>query len=322
MLATVSGQDQQVLVGPGPGLDCAVIDVGNTLLVVKSDPITFTADDLGKYLVQVNVNDIATTGALPRWLMVTLLFPEAMTTPDMVRSTFNQLNQACAEYQITLIGGHTEITHALDRTIAIGTLIGTVRPDALITPQGAAPGDRLLLTKSVPIEAVAILSRAFYSRLQVVLSAQELEEGLSYLADPGISVLRDAQIAVSAGKVNAMHDPTEGGLLCALWELAEACNQRIVVDLDTVPVSPLARRLCAALEIDPLAAISSGALLLSVPEESYAAICATLKSQDIPCTTIGRVARGPATVWHSDGVEEWPLARPARDEVARLFEES
>lgn len=321
LLSLAPGGDPQVLVGPSPGIDCAVLDLGNTLLVFKSDPITFTADDLGWYLVQINANDIATAGATPRWLMATLLFPEAKTTEPMVRAIFRQLYDACEANNITLIGGHTEITHSIDRPIAVGMLIGEVSREKLVTPRGASPGDSLLLTKTVPIEAIAILTREFRAQLQEILNKEELLEALNYLQEPGIGVLRDAQIALASGRVNAMHDPTEGGLAAALWELADACGHRIVVDMGAVPISRLAKRICDEFDIDPLAAISSGALLLSVHDEDHELICAALQAQGIACTRIGRVEPGPAGVWQLSAEKLQPLNRPLRDEIARLFDE-
>ena len=322
LLTVTPFEDEAVLVGPGPGLDCAVLDLGETLLVLKSDPITFTADDLGRYLVQINANDIATSGAMPRWLMVTLLFPENKTTEHLVRSTFKQLYEACADNRIALIGGHSEITHGIDRPIAIGALIGEVSRESLVTPRGASPGDRLLLTKCVPIEAVAILTREFEGHLKGILSESEIALGQAFLQDPGISVVRDAQIAISSGKVNAMHDPTEGGLGAALWELADACGHSIVVDLEAVPVPSLAQRICDELNIDPVFAISSGALLLSVSNEDHETIQEGLLAANIPCATIGRVSAGDVGVWNLSPGGLQLLTRPIRDELARLFDES
>jgi hydrogenase expression/formation protein HypE len=115
--------DDRVLLGPQVGVDCAVLDLGDRLLVLKSDPITFATADIGRYLVQVNSNDIATTGAIPRWLLVTALLPENQTSPDLVLAIGEQLAAACQEMGISLIGGHTEITHGLERPILAGTLI-------------------------------------------------------------------------------------------------------------------------------------------------------------------------------------------------------
>lgn len=321
LLLSVPPANDSVLVGPGPGLDCAVLDLGgDRLLVLKNDPITFTASDLGWYLVQINANDIATTGATPRWLMTTLLYPEAQANERLVRGTFTKLIDACTELGIDLVGGHTEVTQAVHHPIAVGILIGEVERDELLTPRGASPGDVLLLTKFVPIEAVAILCQEMPSVLGKQLSEKELAIGAAFHRRPGVSVLRDAQIARAAGPVSAMHDPTEGGLASALWEFAEASGRRFVIDPKAVPVPPLARRICRLLQIDPLAAISSGALLITAPESSRRQICHALRSQDIPCTAIGKIESGPPGVWTRENDALKLLPRPDRDEIARVFD--
>jgi hydrogenase expression/formation protein HypE len=209
--------DERLFLGPGTGLDCAILDYGDRYLVLKTDPITFVSDEIGWYLVQINTNDIATTGALPKWLLVTALLPEGETTPELVEKLTNQVFQACRAHQISLIGGHTEITHGLDRPILIGTLIGEVSSQNLVTPKGARPGDSILITKGIPIEGTAILAREFPTRLTGELNAGEIDIARNFLHNPGISVLKEAQIAVKTGGVTAMHDPTEGGLAAALW---------------------------------------------------------------------------------------------------------
>lgn len=320
LLAKAPIQDPAVLLGPGIGLDCAVVAVGDTLLVYKSDPITFVTDQIGDYLVQVNVNDIATTGAVPRWLMITLLLPEGRTTIESVEAIVDQIYSACRNLNVAVIGGHTEITHDLKRPIAIGTMIGEVSREHLITPRGATPYDRILLTKGVPIEATAILAREFPEVLGEILSQAELKQAQNFLHDPGICIFRDAQIAVQAGKVTAMHDPTEGGLATALWELAEASGHLLYIDPKAVVVPPIAARICQFLEVDPLAAIASGALLLTVPPGEVAAICSALEEEGIPCAEIGEVQAGSGSpaVWCRTFAGEELLSRPERDEIARL----
>lgn len=320
LLADAPRDDPAVVLGPGIGLDCAVLRLGERLLVLKSDPITFASAELGWYLVQVNANDLATTGAAPRWLLVTLLLPEGETTEESVSAIVADIYAACAELEISVIGGHTEITHGLSRPLALGTMIGEVDPGGLVTPRGASPGDRLLLTKGVPIEGTAILAREFAGRLRRSLSAEEIERAAHYLYDPGIGVLRDAQVALGAGKVTAMHDPTEGGLVAALWELAEASGQALVVDPGAVPVPDLAARICTHFGLDPLGTIASGALLLSVATEDAAAISSALATAGIDSAEIGRVLEGPPAVYYPEGKEarQWP--RPERDQIARVYE--
>lgn len=319
LLSQAPVTDPRVLIGPGSGLDCAVIDMGERFLVFKSDPITFTTDQIGWYAVQVNANDIATTGGVPRWMLATLLLPEGKATPELVQGIFDQLSQACAGLGISLVGGHTEVTYGLDRPVISAALVGEVEKGRLVRPDGARPGNQLLLTKGVPVEAVSILAREFAEPLKMVLSADELQEARNYLVKPGISVVRDAQIAVRAGRVRAMHDPTEGGLAAALWELAEASRVHLVVDPQRVSVPDLARRICDQLGINPLASIASGALLMAVEADDAGVIISALEAERIPCANIGQVEPGKEPgVFTPDGK---PLARPRRDEIARLFEQ-
>lgn len=310
--------DPRVLLGPGTGLDCAVIDTGGPdLLVLKSDPITFTGSEIGWYAVQINANDIATTGAVPRWMLATLLLPEGKTTPALAENIAKELFGACSGLGISLVGGHTEVTRGLDRPVMIGSLIGEVPREKLVTPRGAHAGDRILLTKGVPVEATAILARDFAGRLLGALSPEEIQRAAGFLQIPGISVFKDAQVALAAGRVTAMHDPTEGGLASALWELAEASQKSLHVEVQAVPIPDLSARICRALAIEPLASIASGALLLTTAAEAADPILQALQKNDIACAVIGRVESGPPGVWTEEGI---PLPRPARDEIARLYE--
>ena len=313
--------DGRVVLGAGIGLDCAVVDAGgDNLLVFKSDPITFTSDQIGWYAVQVNANDIACTGATPRWFLATLLLPEDSATAEMAEEIFSQVYQACKELNISVIGGHTEITLGLERPILSGALIGEVERSRLVTPRGLTPGDRVLLTKGVPIEAVSILARELPERLALLLSPDEMEQVRRYLYDPGISVVKDAQFALAAGRVSAMHDPTEGGLYTAVWELAHASGCALVVDPSAVPIPEIAGRACAAAGIDPLASIASGALLIAAPGDDSGKIIRALIKEGIPCAEIGYAEPGPAAAWGEVGGRRTPLPLPERDEITRIFE--
>ena len=319
LVSRVAVDDPRVVVGPGIGLDCAVIDLGDRLAVYKSDPITFATDQIGYYLVQVNANDIATTGARPLWLLVTLLLPEGGTTAQLPEIIMAQIRAACRDLGVAVIGGHTEITTGLDRPIAVGTMVGEVARDRLITPRGANPGDHVLLTKGVPIEATTLLAREFPARLRGTLTESEVREAQDYLFAPGIGVTRDALIAVAAGRVTAMHDPTEGGVVTALWELAQAAEKTLQVDPRRIPVPRLARRVCEVFGIDPLSSIASGSLLITTPASDVQPIREALEAEGIACADIGVAADGPADVQRITraGWETWP--RPEVDAITKAF---
>ena len=319
LLSKAPVQDSRLILGPGVGLDCAVIDYGENFLVFKSDPITFASDQIGWYAVQVNCNDIATTGATPRWFLATVLLPERGATARMAEEILTQVFDACREIGVAVIGGHTEITYGIERPILVATMVGEVARENLVTPRGAAPGDRILLSKGVPIEATSILARELPGRLEGALDETELRQAERFLYEPGISVLREARLAVSAGQVNAMHDPTEGGLFTALWELAEASGRTLWVDLYAVPVPPISNKICQALGIEPLAAIASGALLLTASPPEAEMIQKAWENAGITSSVIGGVEQGPVAVWEVNKEGRQLLRRPQRDEIAKLF---
>jgi len=304
----------RVIVGPGIGLDCAVLDFGDRYLVAKSDPITFATDEIGWYAVQVNANDIACSGAQPQFFLATLLLPETHGNADLAERIFVQITAACRELGATLVGGHTEITYGIDRPIVVGMMLGEVGKDKLVTAAGAQAGDAVLLTKGYPIEAVSIIAREFTGIRKPGLSEKPgfsedfLEHCRNFLRAPGISVAKDARVALGAGKITAMHDPTEGGVATGLWELADASGRGIALDLASLPLLPEGERLCRAFNLDPLGCIASGALLLTTPEPEK--IRAALEAEGIPAHLIGTMTAKP-------GVPQ--VARPARDEIAKLF---
>ena len=311
--------DPRVMLGPGVGLDCAVIDYGERLLVVKSDPITFTAQDLGWYAVHVNANDIATTGARPHWFLATLLLPEGETHEILVSTIFKQIHDACEALDVALIGGHTEITSGIDRPILAGTMLGEVQRERLITPRGARPGDRILLTKGIPIEAASILAREFAHRLSD-LPEGTIARAKEFLHDPGISVVQEAMEAVESGGVTAMHDPTEGGLASGLWELAYAAGVGLEVDMDAIPILPEAAAICTVLDVAPMEAIASGALLLTVRDESVLEVTTAIEARGIAVFQIGQVTHGQRVMIRREGALH-PLPRPSRDALATLLEQ-
>ncbi len=308
--------DTRVIVGPRPGEDAAVIAMSDRYLVAKTDPITFATDEIGWYAVQVNANDIATTGATPRFFMASVLLPGGLADAAMAERIFGQIAEACAALDVSLVGGHTEITYGLDRPIVVGCMLGEVAKDRFIHTGGARPGDVALLSKGVPVEAIAIIAREKARDLAGRISADELARCANFLYAPGISVVEDARLALGAGGVSSMHDPTEGGLATALWEVAEAAGVGIHLGGEP-PVLPEGARLCALFGLEPMGAIASGALLVTARPASAEAIKAAWREAGIAAYEIGRVTEGPPRVVRAGGAL---LPRPARDEIARMFD--
>jgi hydrogenase maturation factor len=311
--------DPALLIRPGVGEDIAAVDVSpEEVLVLKSDPITFATDAIGRYAVLVNANDIATAGAVPRWLLTTLLFPVG-TTPSFMWSVIGELRESCRQWGITLCGGHTEITDAVRRPVVCGTMAGSVRRRDLIDKREMRPGDRVLLTKGAAVEGTAIIARELGARLRRLgLSAEQIRSGRSFLER--ISIIPEARLAARCPGTSAMHDVTEGGIATALEELGAAGGCRLRVDLDRIPVFPETRALCRLLDLNPLGLIGSGSLLICCRPAHAGRLEADLMRAGIQVARIGEVAGKGA------GVQGFKRGRPARwprfavDEIARLFQ--
>ena len=320
LLGRIRLEDSRVLVGPRVGEDAAVIDMGQGLLVITCDPITFATDELGWYGVMVNANDLAVRGAEPKWYVMAVLLPEASATFAMAETIIAQTEAACREVGVTLVGGHTEVSVGLARPIVVGTMVGEVERERLVTSSGARPGDRILLTKGIAIEGTALLAREIEAELRRRgVAPGSIEAAKRLLRTPGIGVLKEARVAVRSGHPTAMHDPTEGGLSAGLYELAEASGVGIRLDRSAIPILPESRLLCGALGLDPLGLIASGALLLTVAPEEAGAMLASIEREGIACQMVGEVVSPEEGISIVEDGSRVPLQRFERDELARLF---
>ncbi|MGQ9584688.1 MAG: AIR synthase family protein [Anaerolineae bacterium] len=321
LLARYAHTNARVIVGAEVGEDAAAIDMGDRYLVVKTDPITFVTDQIGWYVVNVNANDIATRGATPRWFLCTLLLPEGETRTEMVEEIFRQISEACESLDIALCGGHTEITYGLNRPVAVGVMLGEVEKGNLVSTRDIRPGDSIILTKGIAVEGTAILAREKASELLVHFDEPFLERCRSFLRHPGISVLKDAQVATATARVHAMHDPTEGGLAAALWELAAAGKVGLRIQRRAIEILPETQALCARLGLNPLGLIASGALLIAVAPADGHRVLDALAAAGIQASMIGTATGNPKELIliGPDGEEE-SLPEFPRDELARLFD--
>lgn len=328
LLHRYSSSDARLLVGPRAGEDAAVIDFrpavmtpGGSLLVAKTDPITFATDEIGWYAVNVNANDVATMGAQPRWFMATVLLPAGRTTPALAEQIFAQLHAACTQLDITLAGGHTEVTYGLDRPMICGTLLGEVAPADLVTTAGAQVGDKVYFLRAAPIEGIALIAREKEADLrQRGVDADLIRRAQGFLHAPGISIVATARLVCATLHPHSMHDPTEGGVVTGLWEIARAAGVGLRVDLQQVPVPAEGRLLCDLYGLDPLGTIASGGLLVTTAAEDDARLAAACQQAGIPVACLGRVVEASDGVMERDAAGGWrPLRTFATDEITRLF---
>lgn len=320
LLKLYSSTRHGVVVGPSIGEDAAAIDRGDSYLLLKTDPITFVTEDIGTYTLFINANDIATMGGVPKWFLATILLPEKQTTEDLVELIFHQLSSACKKLDVSFCGGHTEITVGINRPIVIGMMIGEVEKNNLLTTKGARAGDDIILTKAIAIEGTSIIARERGDALIGVFGERFVNACRRFTEVPGISVLRDAQIATAHGEIHSMHDPTEGGLATGLFEIATAADVGLIVEEECIPVSPECQTLCRHYGLDPLGLIASGSLLIAINSHDTAKVLDALSNNGIPAAKIGKFLpkeHGLKIKKHKE-VLELPVFK--RDEITKIFD--
>lgn len=306
------GRRADVLRRAGIGEDCAVLDFGDWAAVVTCDPITAAREHLGRLAVHVACNDLATSGAEPVALLLTLLLREG-TRPEELEAIMREAGQAAEGLRVEIVGGHTEVTPGIDRTIAAVTAIGRARKDALISGSGARPHDAVILTKGAGIEGTAVLAADFSDRLIPALGEAVTTRARAFAES--LSVVPEGMVAARSG-ATAMHDVTEGGVLAGAWELAEASGLGIVLRADDVPVPPETIALCHVLDLDPLALIGSGAMLICTADPRR--MLRALAEARIPAAEIGVMTERDRVVLRNGRAQ--PLVPPPRDEIYRVLE--
>ncbi len=235
ILEQLSASRADVIVGPWTGEDTAVVEPGdNEVISVTSDPVTFTLEDAGKFAVKVNANDIAASGAKPKWFMMTLLMPAGSTASEAMKIIL-ETDTYCRKLEVSLCGGHTEFTDAVNRPVVSGTMIGTMRKGDVKRKNMMKEGDLVLMTRSAGVEGTAIIALNFEDTLLARgISPEVIKKGKE--CGESISVVKEAEIAAGYRGVSAMHDVTEGGIATALNEFSAAGGHRLIIEKDSIPV--------------------------------------------------------------------------------------
>lgn len=286
VFSCLGSPNPRVIIGPKIGEDAALIDFKDKVLVVHSDPITGAIENIGWLAINICANDVAVRGAQPLWILVVLLLPQKINLNELKQIT-DQINEAANELGIAVIGGHSEVTPGIDRPIIVTTALGEVEKGKYVSSSEAKVGDSVIVTKGAAIEGTAILSTELAKYLETKVDKITVQKAKKFIKK--ISVVKDALTAIEVGGVNAMHDATEGGIACALQELAWASNVGIIAYEKKIPIYEETKRIFEALKLDPLKTVSSGSLIISAHPEKAKKIIHTLKEKGIQASVIGKV---------------------------------
>ena len=312
VLAELPPQPPEIRLGPRIGEDACAIEVPDGILVAATDPITLTGQEVGRLSVIVNANDVAVTGARPRWFLAVVLVPLG-TTEATIGELFTAMRRTLARIGAHLVGGHTEVTGAVTQPVVVGQMLGLAGAGGFLATGGVRPGEVLLQVGAAPIEGAAVLAREAADRLGE-LDPALLDVARGALDDPGISVVEPALLAAELG-ATALHDPTEGGLAAGLHEMAHASSVFLRIDRGAILWFGPGAALCRVLGADPWSTLASGTLLAAFPPDRAEPALDAFLAEGHPAAVIG--AAEPGSGVHD--AEGRVLAWPQTDEVARVL---
>jgi len=313
----VESDDPDVILGAAFGEDVALTWVGGDVLISHVDPIVGAIGNIGWLAVHVACNDIATSGAPPRWILLLVLVP-TVDDEDLLEQIMRDANRAAKEVSASIIGGHTGYSSGLSRSLVAVTALGTASGRNLVRTSGAQIGDHVLVTKGIAIDGTGILAQDFADVAQMYgLSNQDLEEAHRLMDE--VSVVPEALVLAEQG-ATAMHDVTRGGLLETLLEISHLSGVGIEVDASRLPIPPVVARFAQAFKFDPLRMISSGTLATTVPPDRLADVTGALTRMGVRSADVGRVTDGVGVRLLCKGETiHYHQIRCEEDELARMW---
>ncbi len=304
---------EEVLLGAGVGEDCAAIKLADDeMFVLSTDPITGTAADIGHLAIHVTMNDLASAGAKPIGVMLTILLPECAQEADL-KKMMGQMEQVCNELNVQIMGGHTEVTKVVNQPLISVCGVGKAKVGKLVSTAGANPGDDILASKWIGLEGTSIIAKEKEAELLQRYSMELVRTAQGF--DRYLSVLPEAEVAVLSG-VSAMHDVTEGGIFGALWEMAESSGVGLEIDLRKIPLKQETIEVCEFFHINPYELISSGCMLMASPNGNT--LVRELEKAGVHAVVIGKATTGNDRVLLNEEERRF-LEPPKPDELYKVI---
>ncbi|NMB27264.1 MAG: AIR synthase [Tissierellia bacterium] len=309
----ISNKRKEVLVGSGIGEDNAIIDFGHEVCIMSTDPITGATKDIGKLAIYISCNDVASSGAEPIGVLLTIMAPPETTEKD-IDLIMSQAGKASKELNVEIMGGHTEITDAVTRIVISTTVIGKQLKKNMLNSKNTKVGDKVLITKYAGIEGTSIIAKELEQYLENKMDKEKIREAQSM--GSSISVVKEGVICGKIG-VKYMHDITEGGVLGAIWEGAVATNKGIKIYKDLIPMKEVTKEIASILNIDPYRLISSGSMLIISEENKIETIENQLAKENIKVKVIGEIIEEGMLMVENGETKE--IESPSSDELYKAL---
>lgn len=313
VFSNISNKRKEVLVSAAIGEDNGIIDFGEEVCVVSTDPITGATKDIGSLAIHISCNDVSTSGAEPIAVLLTILCPPNTREADL-EEIMKDASLAAVDLNVEIMGGHTEVTDAVNRVVISTTVIGKTKKDKLPDYDKIQVGDKIVITKHIGIEGTSIIAKELESKLTDKLGSEKVTQAQGF--DKDLSVVKEGIIG---GKYKAkyMHDITEGGVYGAIWEASMATKKGILIHEDKIPIHPVTKEICDLLELDPYRLIASGSMVIIIGEEDFIELQGELKANGIQSTAIGEITE-EGIYYIRDG-EKLILESPDSDELYKAL---
>lgn len=309
-------RSDDVIVRPGIGEDCAVMDFGNYECIMSTDPITAAVSDIGRLAIHITCNDIASNGVQPLGIMLAVMLPEGTTAED-VEHIMGQAAETAAGLKVEIIGGHTEVTPAVKQPVIVSTAIGKAVSGMSQSGNDMQAGDFVMMTKTAGLEGTGIIACDYGKELEGYMTDEELQTAVGFL--DRVSVVAEG---IAAGKVgtHGMHDITEGGILGAVWEMCQIAGKGVQIWEDKIPMEPETEKICEFFHIDPLRLISSGSMVIIVPADKKDEMEEAMVEAGVACSIIGKIEEKEFGIKlkKPESSEPVDIAPPASDELYKV----
>ena len=293
LIAPHLGADRDdVTVGPQAGVDFGVFEAGGQAVVTATDPLSFLPalgnGRAGRLALDIVLTDVAVSGVPPSHVTISLTLPQSFGE-ETFAGVWRGIDAHARDLGVAVVSGHTGYYPGVESSwVGAATALGVGDPDDVVRPDGARPGDALVVSTGPGAEVTGLFATLFPDELdlpaETVATAQERVDDIAGVAD--------ALAAHDAGRVTAMHDATEGGVVGGLAEMAEGAGVRVDLDTAATPVGDGVEPVCDAVGVDPWRVTSCGTLLTAVDDADAAAVVDALRDRGTPAAVAGRVREG------------------------------
>lgn len=311
VLRPITYRRDEILKGAGIGEDCALFAVPEGYVpasCVQEAAVAGKADMA--LLIGRCANSLAAAGSQPIAAMLSLILPQSMEEHEL-KALVTDAHEACKALQMQIAGGHTTVSNAVNCPLAVVAAYGLQEKSTKM--KGLTAGQDIVLSKWIGLEGTALLAEKYEDSLKGRYPAYMIEEAEGFAKY--MSVLSESAVAVKSG-VGYMHDASEGGILAALWEMAESKGVGLTIDLKKLPIRQETVEVCEHVGANPYELLSGGCLIMTT--EDGLGLVQNLEQAHIPAVIVGKVTDSKdRLILNEDEVRY--MDRPGVDEVYRLL---